>query len=138
MTALSILEAINIGVRPLDEDPSKLHSKQNTFSPSDALGTQEYLAELSADELAYLFTPFDLKRLESYGNNLLDYHVILDLMPTVAALFFENRLGGHDDDAVHLGAVQSAILLGLGLQRREVEDIEVSPSSTSPLASALL
>jgi len=105
VTALSMLEAINVGVKPLDDDPSKSQ-------------------KLDANELAYLLTPFDLKRLESYGNNLLDYHVILDLMPTAATLFFENRLDGDEEDAVHLGAVQSAILLGLGLQRKEIEDIE--------------
>lgn len=68
-------------------------------------------------------TPFDLKRLESYANNMLDYHVILDLMPTVASLYFLKRLGSSD---VRLTAVQSSILLALGLQRKSFEDLEVS------------
>ena len=72
--------------------------------------------------MAVLLTPFDLKRLDSYANNLLDYHVILDLLPIVAALYFEKRLGPE----VHLSAVQSSILLALGLQRKTVEEIEVS------------
>jgi N-acetyltransferase 10 len=52
---------------------------------------------------------------------MLDYHVILDLLPTVASLFFEKRLG----DDVRLSAVQSSILLALGLQRKPVEEVEV-------------
>ena len=52
---------------------------------------------------------------------MLDYHVILDLLPTVASLFFEKRLG----DDVRLSAVQSSILLALGLQRKSVEEVEV-------------
>jgi N-acetyltransferase 10 len=68
-----------------------------------------------------LFSPFDLKRLESYANNALDYHVILDLMPVVAGLYFQTRLGGE----VKLTAIQSAILLAVGLQRKSVEDVEV-------------
>ena len=68
-----------------------------------------------------LLTPFDLKRLESYANNALDYHVVLDLIPTIAALYFDRRLGPD----VRLSAVQSAILLGLGLQRKTLEDLEV-------------
>lgn len=67
-------------------------------------------------------TPFDLKRLESYANNSLDYHVILDLLPTVASLYFEKRL----DADIRLSAVQSSILLALGLQRKTIEEVEAS------------
>lgn len=74
--------------------------------------------------LPTILTPFDLKRLEAYGNNILDYHVILDLMPVIANLFFQRRLDGKE--AIHLSAVQSAILLGMGLQRKNVEDVEVT------------
>jgi len=79
-----------------------------------------------------LLTPFDLKRLESYANNMLDYHVILDLMPCVANLYFQKRLGASNqggdgragEGAIHLTAVQSSILLAIGLQRKNVEDLE--------------
>lgn len=71
-----------------------------------------------------LLSPFDSKRLESYANNMLDYHVILDLMPIVAGLYFLRRLG----EDVKLTAVQSAILLAVGLQRKSVEDVEVRHS----------
>ena len=76
---------------------------------------------LGVTELGMLLTPFDLKRLESYANNALDYHVVLDLVPTIGTLYFDRRLGPD----VRLSAVQSAILLGLGLQRKSIEDIEV-------------
>jgi tRNA(Met) C34 N-acetyltransferase TmcA len=72
-----------------------------------------------------LFTPFDLKRLKSYAQNLLDYHVILDLLPTVAMLYFEKRLG----EEVRLSAIQSSLLLGMGLQRKSVEVVEVRSHS---------
>lgn len=78
------------------------------------------IADLSASELSILMTPFDLKRLESYANNMLDYHVILDLLPTVANLYFEKRLGAE----VRLSAVQSSILLAIGLQRKTIEEVE--------------
>lgn len=52
---------------------------------------------------------------------MLDYHVIMDLLPTVAALYFENRLGPD----MKLSAVQSSILLSLGLQRKVIEEVEV-------------
>lgn len=77
--------------------------------------------ELTSTELSFLLTPFDLKRLESYAQNALDYHVILDLLPKVASLYFERRLG----DGMRLSAVQSSLLLGMGLQRKSVEEVEV-------------
>ncbi|KZS93422.1 DUF699-domain-containing protein [Sistotremastrum niveocremeum HHB9708] len=100
VTALSVLEATNAGVK-IGED---------NLAAND----------IQATELSILLTPFDLKRLESYANNMLDYHVVLDLMPIVAKLYFENRLG----ESVHLSAVQSSILLALGLQRKSIEDVE--------------
>jgi N-acetyltransferase 10 len=79
------------------------------------------VTELTSTELSFMMSPFDLKRLDSYANNMLDYHVILDLLPTVALLYFEKRLG----EEVKMSAVQSAILLALGLQRKTIEDVEV-------------
>ncbi|KAF8811922.1 hypothetical protein BYT27DRAFT_7252369 [Phlegmacium glaucopus] len=63
-------------------------------------------------ELAILLTPFDLNRLESYANNM--------LLPIVFNLFFQRRLG----DEMRLTAMQGSILLGLGLQRKTIEDVE--------------
>ncbi|KAF9014019.1 GNAT acetyltransferase 2-domain-containing protein [Cyathus striatus] len=100
VTALSVLEAANKGIKE---------------SSSSAASN-----ELGSAELNMLFTPFDLKRLESYSNNMLDYHVILDLLPSVASLYFQSRLGAE----VKLTAVQSSILLALGLQRKTIEEVE--------------
>lgn len=97
--ALLIIESANAGAR-LD-----------TSSPSSPLVKQE---------LDEIFNPFDLKRLDSYANNMLDYHVILDMIPTIASLYFSGRLG----PAVSLTGVQSSMLLAIGLQRKVLEDIE--------------
>lgn len=75
---------------------------------------------LKKTELDVVFSPFDLKRLDSYANNLLDYHVILDMVPTVAEYYFSGRLGGR----VSLSGVQQSVLLAIGLQRKKLEDVE--------------
>ncbi|DAA79736.1 TPA_exp: Uncharacterized protein A8136_0509 [Trichophyton benhamiae CBS 112371] len=67
-----------------------------------------------------VFSPFDLKRLDSYANNLLDYHVILDLVPAIASLYFSGRL----TPGVNLSGVQQTILLATGLQRKTFDDVE--------------
>ncbi|KAF6755010.1 GNAT acetyltransferase 2-domain-containing protein [Ephemerocybe angulata] len=99
VTALSILEAVNAGI-PKDEE-----------NEGEAEGEEE---------LSYLFTPFDFKRLEAYANNSLDFHVVQDLFPALAQLYFTARL----PPSTRLTAVQASILLALGLQRKTVEDVE--------------
>ncbi|KAL4887716.1 GNAT acetyltransferase 2-domain-containing protein [Aspergillus karnatakaensis] len=74
---------------------------------------------LRKSDLDAAFSPFDLKRLDSYANNLLDYHVILDLVPTLANWYFSGRL-----DKVSLSGVQKSILLAIGLQRKSFDDVE--------------
>ena len=75
---------------------------------------------LTKPDLDAAFSPFDLKRLDSYANNMLDYHVILDMIPPIAHLNFTGRL----KPAVSLTGVQSSILLAIGLQRKVLEDVE--------------
>ncbi|KAL5633140.1 hypothetical protein ACGC1H_003586 [Rhizoctonia solani] len=76
--------------------------------------------EIGLTELNFLLTPFDLKRLEAYANSLVDYHVVLDLLPTLATLYFGKRLGPD----MKLNAIQSSIMLSLGLQRKTIEEVE--------------
>jgi len=39
------------------------------------------------------FTSYDLKRLQMYSNNMADYHLIMDLIPSLARLYFLNMMG---------------------------------------------
>jgi len=75
--------------------------------------------KISAEELGFLMTPHDMKRLELYGRNLCDHHLITDLLPVVARMYFVGRLG----KGFKLSAVQSAILCGLGVQNRLVDSL---------------
>lgn len=77
------------------------------------------VSKCSAAELDYLLTSHDLKRLELYGRNLCDHHLITDLLPTASRLYFSNRFG-HD---FKLSSVQAAILCGVGLQNRDVDSL---------------
>lgn len=137
ITSLSVLEAASAGVR--------------------AAGGEGTPPPLAAAEVRTLLTPFDMKRLESYGNNMLDYHVILDLLPTLAALYFNRRLRSADEDGgdaaaivedesaeqeqqrpeLKLSGVQSAILLSVGLQRKSIDDACAELGLPAPQALAL-
>ena len=82
--------------------------------------TKKGLSKAGLDEI---FTPFDLARLDSYANNMLDYHVILDLMPAMAILYFTSRLSTPPCN-VNLSGVQQSILLAIGLQRKDLSEVE--------------
>ena len=80
-------------------------------------GTQS--SRLTAAELHYHLTPHDLQRLELYSRNLCDHHLISDLVPSLAQLYFTSRMG----PGFRLSSVQAALLCGMGLQHKGVDDL---------------
>uniref|UniRef100_A0A8C2D4S9 RNA cytidine acetyltransferase n=1 Tax=Cyprinus carpio TaxID=7962 RepID=A0A8C2D4S9_CYPCA len=70
-------------------------------------------------ELAATFTPYDLKRLEMYSRNMVDYHLIMDMIPVIAHMYFLKQLGD-----ITLSVAQCALLLGIGLQHKSVDELE--------------
>jgi len=75
---------------------------------------------LTAEQLNVLMTPYDIKRLELYSNNMVDHHLITDLMPALARMVSNQELG-----QINLSPVQQAILVGLGLQHKTVDKLSV-------------
>jgi len=71
----------------------------------------------SAAELDLLISPHDFKRLRSYARNLVDHHLVLDLVPLLARLRFIERL------VIPFSSVQAAILLGCGLQCKSFDEL---------------
>lgn len=82
-------------------------------------GDETTSQKLTKEQLDLLLSPFDLKRLDSYANNLLDYHVIVDMLPLISQLFFSKKTG----QDISLSSVQSAILLAIGLQHKDMDQI---------------
>ncbi|KAF3919568.1 hypothetical protein ABW20_dc0102727 [Dactylellina cionopaga] len=89
--------------------------------------------QLRKSQLDEQFSPFDLKRLESYANNMLDHHVITDLVPLIATLYFTNKL----PSSVKLSGVQSAILLAIGLQKKTTDEVEKELNLPGPQILAM-
>ncbi|XP_009339476.2 LOW QUALITY PROTEIN: RNA cytidine acetyltransferase 1 [Pyrus x bretschneideri] len=65
-----------------------------------------------------LLSPYDMKRLEAYTSSLADFHMILDLVPTLSHLYFLEKL------PVTLTGAQASILLCIGLQNQDISYIE--------------
>ena len=43
---------------------------------------------LGADQMTMFVSPRDLKRLEAYARNMVDNHMVRDLIPTIANMYF--------------------------------------------------
>ncbi|PBP19834.1 N-acetyltransferase 10 [Diplocarpon rosae] len=74
----------------------------------------------SKQDLDRILNPWDLKRLVSYANNMLDYHVILDLVPDLAKSYFIGPLKSE----ITLSGLQQSVLLAIGLQCKDFDIIE--------------
>ena len=48
------------------------------------------MSKLESDQS---FNAYDIKRLEMYAQNLVDYHLVIDLVPEITKLYFTNKLG---------------------------------------------
>ncbi|GAP88086.1 putative tRNA cytidine acetyltransferase [Rosellinia necatrix] len=109
---------------------SLLSYRFRTFNSVTALGINESATSgarldpsyspppFTKESLDQILTPFDMKRLAGYANNVLDYHVILDLMPRVSEPYFRGRL-----NEVHLTGSQRAMLLAVALQRKDLDEV---------------
>lgn len=82
-------------------------------------------------QLRLVFSNRDLRRLSQYSKNMVDHHLITDLVPTLASLFFTEKFA----ETVHLNAIQSAILVAIGLQHKTVD--ELSPELNLPVNQIL-
>ncbi|OAF67873.1 hypothetical protein A3Q56_04379 [Intoshia linei] len=72
----------------------------------------------------------DLSRLTAYTNNLVDYHIILDLIKRVSMIVFFN------ENFVNMNNSKKAILIGMGLQNKTISKLaqELSMSELTILA----
>ena len=69
-------------------------------------------------------TDHDRARLEAYSRNLVDHHLITDLLPRLAEQYFFSP----EDKRVSLSALQQALLVGLGLQLKTVDAMSLETS----------
>ncbi|KGG50933.1 tRNA(Met) cytidine acetyltransferase [Mitosporidium daphniae] len=84
--------------------------------------THNIFADAKDSNVIELLSKFDIRRLEAYLSNTADFHVILDLIPTIARAYFFGKLSLKPSDS--LTPVQSGILLSIGGQMKSIDDLE--------------
>lgn len=65
------------------------------------------------------FLPHDIQRLEAYSRNQVEYRLILDLTADICQLYFQGKLKD-----VPIDSLQKAILIGVGLQNKNLDDLQ--------------
>merc|ERR1711963_915928 len=97
-------------------------------SNEEAVESQMPLTKAS---LLQFLSSDDLHRMEQYGKNLVEYGLVLDVVPTIALLYLGGRM-----PEVHLSALQSAILVAVGCQQHTFDQLakEFSVPATQLLA----
>ena len=98
--------------------PADLKKRSGNTITSDSTTTD---GTITTKELHLFLTHYDLKRLELYGRNLCDHHLISDLLPNLARLYFLQRLRTTLNSP--LSSVQSLLLCSIGLQLKTVDEI---------------
>ncbi|KAF6037244.1 NAT10 [Bugula neritina] len=89
--------------------------------------------ELTIEELNHFFTLHDMKRLKKYSSKLVDFSLIMDLIPDIAKLYFSGKMPD-----VLLSDVQQNLLVSVGLQRKPVGNLEAEVNKPSTQVMALL
>ncbi|XP_039122229.1 LOW QUALITY PROTEIN: RNA cytidine acetyltransferase 1-like [Dioscorea cayenensis subsp. rotundata] len=78
----------------------------------------ETLSDENSKPLQALLSPYDMKRLEAYTNNHVDYHMILDLVPILAHQYFQEKI------PMTLTPVQASVLFCIGMQNQDISYIK--------------
>jgi N-acetyltransferase 10 len=116
--AVTLVDPDRILTTTSDNNNNNINS--NKIATKNGLVNNAYDAvPLTAQELLSIhLSHHDMKRLELYSRNMVDHHMILDTLPTLARLVFLGRIKG-----LKLSSLQVVILLSTGLQSRNVDDI---------------
>ena len=80
---------------------------------------------IDASTVLQHYTLKEIKRLKYFTLNIIDYHVLLDLFPKLATHVMLEQIQTEEGDALQLSHVLKSILLGIGLQRKTINDISV-------------
>lgn len=72
----------------------------------------------SRADIGLSLLPHELRRLDSYTRNQVEFRLILDLTYDIAFLYFQDQF-----PQLSLDAIQKAILIGIGLQHKTVDKV---------------
>jgi len=108
--------ALSIVDPPVDTSNNDL-DEANDNADADGIESQ---APLTARTLLQFLSRDDVHRLEQYGRNLVEYNLVLDIVPALAHLVLGRRM-----PKVQLSLLQYAMLIAVGCQSRTFDEVAV-------------
>jgi len=106
------------------EDSLSAAASLSTLSSSSTDSRAAPSREMTADELTNTHCSLhDIKRLELYSRNMVDHHMIMDMIPTLTKLLFTGRLVSRQCALLRFSHLQVAVLCAIGLQHKDVDAI---------------
>ncbi|CAJ1456720.1 unnamed protein product [Effrenium voratum] len=99
----------------VDPPPPDAAAAEDTEEPESSVESQQ---PLTAASLLQFLSRDDVHRLEQYGRNLVEYSLVLDIVPTLATLYLSRRM-----TQIRLSSLQSAILVAVGCQHRTFDEV---------------
>lgn len=95
--ALAILKKehyVELDSAPVDAPPASMYfgiASNNSSCKWRSYDSNKKITDVVRTEVKEFFTAYDMKRLHAYAQDLVDYHLILDLLPSLARFYFLDR-----------------------------------------------
>ena len=117
---LASLLAFEFKSFPIKLAVSLLEPKLTTTTAQEKEEDEEVVSHstMTRKEIELFITKDDFKRMSKYAKNLSNNSNVIDLIPTLAKLFYNKKIN------IELSYTQAAILLGIGLQYKSFDDIK--------------
>ncbi|GET87681.1 hypothetical protein, conserved [Leishmania tarentolae] len=111
-------------------DPHKLSAATDLSEADHHVVRVDGVVQATSDDIAAVFTAGDMQRLRLVSTTFIEGGNVLDLVPTLAKLYFGKKFFRCPDgtDGVVLSHAQAAALLAVGLQCRTIEQLAAQPA----------
>jgi N-acetyltransferase 10 len=131
--ALSLVSDLEV------HDPRKLTAATDLAGVDQLLVRVDGVPQATHDDIAAVFTSSDLQRLRLVSTTFIEGGNVLDLVPTLAKMYFAKKLFRAPDgtDGVVLSHAQAAVLLAVGLQCQTIEELAAQPAFSGVAAQQL-
>ncbi|KPI89073.1 hypothetical protein ABL78_1809 [Leptomonas seymouri] len=120
-------------------DPHKLAAATDLADAAQHRVRVDGVPQATYDDITSVFTSSDLQRLRLVSTTFIEGGNVLDLVPTLAKLYFEKKLFRSPDgtDGVVLSHAQAAVLLAVGLQCQTIEQLSMQRAFSGVAAQQL-
>ncbi|KAG5481581.1 hypothetical protein LSCM1_05605 [Leishmania martiniquensis] len=122
--------ALSLAIDLEAHDSQKLNAATDLSEVDHHIVRVDGVVQATGDDVEATFSASDVQRLRLVSTTFIESGNVLDLVPSLAKMYFGKRLFRCPDgtDGVVLSHAQAAVLLGVGLQCQTIEELGAQPS----------